>query len=191
VTGGSLGWDEGANDFDWTVTDTLPASARGQFPTEPRYADLRWDRTEQDLSLQHPRFREAIADLTATIHGRPKDELIGEDVRQHRRTLRLTRSVIAAITSFAILVSVLAVAAWQARNRAEDERQVATFRFLSATALNSLAGHLEHFSVDQHRFKPARHERSGLAGNGPFRTMSTPNSALIFSQNPIDDGFPI
>jgi WD40 repeat protein len=142
-----LGWDEGANDFDWTVTDTLPASARGQFPTEPRYADLRWARTEQDLSLQHPRFREAIADLAATIHGRPKDELIGEDVRQHRRTLRLTRSVIAAITSFAILVSVLAVAAWQARNRAEDERQVATSRFLSATALNSLDGHLDRAAL--------------------------------------------
>jgi WD40 repeat protein len=147
VTGGSLGWDEGANDFDWTMTDTLPVSARGRFPTEPRYADLRWARTEQDLSLQHPRFREAVADLAATIHGRPKDELIGEDVRQHRRTVRLTRSVTAAIITFAVLVSVLAVAAWQARNRAEDERQVATSRFLSATAINSLDGHLDRAAL--------------------------------------------
>ncbi|MCV2490980.1 TIR domain-containing protein [Geodermatophilus sp. YIM 151500] len=147
LTDGWLAWDEGARDFDWTVTNALPATARGRFTAEPRYVDLRWARTEHDLSLQHPQFREAIADLAATIHGRPKDELIGEDVRQHRRTVRVTRAVIAVITAFAVLVSVLAVTAWQARNRAEQERQVATSRFLAAAAINSLDRHLDRAAL--------------------------------------------
>jgi WD40 repeat protein len=147
LTDGSLRWDEGAKDFDWTVTNALPGTARGRFAAEPRYVDLRWARTEQDLSLQHPRFRGAIADLAATIHGKPKDELIGEDVRQYRRTVRVMRSVIAAITMFAVLLSVLAVATWQARNRAEREGQTAGSRFLSAAAINSLDRHLDRAAL--------------------------------------------
>ena len=42
-------------------------------------------------TLQHPAFATPSPTSRATIQGRPKDELIGEDVRQHRRTVRLAR----------------------------------------------------------------------------------------------------
>lgn len=147
LTEGSLVWDDAAGDVDWDRTDCLPAAARGRFTAEPRFVDLRWAHVEDDLSLQHPRFREAIADLAATVRGVPKDELIGEDVRRHRRTVRLARSVIAALTTFVVLVTVLASAAWSARNTAEQERKVATSRYLAAAAVDSLPRHLDRAAL--------------------------------------------
>ena len=50
--------------------------------------DLRWARSAESLSVRHSQFRAAILDIAAPLHGRPKDELDGEDVRGHRRTKR-------------------------------------------------------------------------------------------------------
>ncbi|GAA2773413.1 toll/interleukin-1 receptor domain-containing protein [Nonomuraea dietziae] len=38
-----------------------------------------------DLSLGSPAFLDTVATLASALHHRPKDELVGEDVRQHRR----------------------------------------------------------------------------------------------------------
>ena len=48
----------------------------------------------------------------------PKEQLIGEDVRQHRKLLVLQRAAIAALAVLTVTVAVSAVAALQQRNRA-------------------------------------------------------------------------
>jgi WD40 repeat protein len=137
LTDGELVWDSSTSDFDWATTTALPAVLRGVFTEEPRFIDLRWARAEQQLSLAHPRFRDCVADLAAPLHGRAKDELIGEDVRQHRRTRRTVRFVLTALatlTAVSILASVVAVIQ---RNEARDQTRLATSRELAATSVAS------------------------------------------------------
>jgi hypothetical protein len=118
-TEGEVCWDESGADFDWERTTALPAILRGRLGEEPRWIDLRWARSDTDLSLTNPRFREAIADLAAPLHGRRKDELIGDDVAQHRRLRRLTRSAVAALVS---LVMALGVALFYALAQRQEAR---------------------------------------------------------------------
>src|SRR3990172_7699891 len=82
VTDGELIWDRPTGDFDWTKTTALPRDLRAQFRDEPLYVDLRWAKTADNLSLRHSQFRGAVLDIAAPLHGKPKDELDGEDVRQ-------------------------------------------------------------------------------------------------------------
>lgn len=125
LTDGDIAWDDAAADFDWTRTDSLPRVLEGAFEHEPRFVDLRWARAAVDVSLRNPRFREAVADLAAPLHARPKDELIGEDVRQHRRALRLARSAAAGLLALAAAAAVFAFLAAGQRDRARAERREA------------------------------------------------------------------
>jgi len=93
LTDGTLVWD--GTDYDPERSTALPAALRGRFSEEPRHLDLRWARDEDHLDLQHSRFREAVADLAAPLHGLAKDELEGKDIRQHHRARRLAGGAVA------------------------------------------------------------------------------------------------
>jgi WD40 repeat protein len=134
LTEGDLVWDEAAGDFAWPQTTALPESLRGFFDEEPRWIDLCWARTAEDVSLRNPRFRSAVADLAAPLHGRSKDELIGEDVRQHRRAKALAWGGVSALTTLLAAVTVAAVIAILARNDARAQTRVALSGQLAAEA---------------------------------------------------------
>jgi WD40 repeat protein len=122
LTDGEVLWDESAGDFDWAKTTALPAALRGVFTEEPRFIDLRWARAKDDLSITHPRFRDNIAELAAVLHRTPKDELVGEDVRQHRRTMRLVRGAIGVLLILVLATASLAIIATGQRDQARMER---------------------------------------------------------------------
>ncbi len=132
LTEGELAWDEAAGDFDWGRSTAVPEALRGAFAEEPRYTDLRWARNGGGLTLEDDRFQEAVADLAGTLHGRPKDEMIGEQVRQHRRTIRLARGAVAVLSVLALAATVAAVLAVRASKRAEAEARTALSRQLAA-----------------------------------------------------------
>lgn len=100
LTDGEWHWDSEHNDFDWEASTAVPPALAGAFSEEPRHIDLRWAREETDLSLRHSRFRDRVAELAAPIHGVSKEDLEGEDVRQHRRR----RSLIQAVSAFLLLL---------------------------------------------------------------------------------------
>jgi hypothetical protein len=137
LTGGDLVWDEAAGDFDWSRS-ALPPVLRDIFREEPRYVDLRWARAGEDLSLRHPRFREAVAELAAPLHGKPKDELAGLDVREHRRTMRIARGAIAALAALTALATAAGITAVIQRNEAIQNEQIAQSRLLAAEAETNL-----------------------------------------------------
>ena len=120
LTSGELTWGDG--DFDWTRTTALPGGLMNVIRQEPMYLDLRWARSIGDLSLRNPRFREAVAELAAPLHGRSKDALIGEDIRQHRRTLRLAWSVGVGLVLLTVTSAAAGWTAVQQRNRATHAR---------------------------------------------------------------------
>ena len=123
LTGGELEW--GGHDFDWARTTALPGVLMNVLPHEPMYLDLRWARSIADLSPRNHRFREAVAELAAPLHGRSKDALIGEDIRQHRRTLRLAWSAAIGLVLLTLASVIAGRMAVQQRNRAAHARSEA------------------------------------------------------------------
>jgi hypothetical protein len=146
LTAGELAWNQDGEGPDRARTTALPASALSGLVLEPRWVDLRWARTADDVSLANARFRDAVAEVAATVIGRPKDELLGEDVRQYRRTKRVVRATIATLAALmlaAVAAAVVAIdkrgEAIAQRNRAVHEVTVARAQALAARAQLSLA----------------------------------------------------
>ena len=111
VTEGDWQWDPVRGDFTDDST-AVPDALRGAFAEEPLYLDMRWARDDLHLSLRHTRFRDAIAQLAAPMHGLSKDDLEGEDVRQHRRVRMLRTGALVTLTLLtfvAVLTGMLAV----------------------------------------------------------------------------------
>lgn len=70
------------------------------------------------MDQSNPRLRECVADIAAAVREVPKDTLVGEHIRQHRRTIRLVRSGLATLAIFLIAAVVAAVVAISQRNQA-------------------------------------------------------------------------
>jgi len=136
LTKGEIVWDRAARDFDWTQTTALPATLSGTFTDEPLYSDFREAGTGADLSLKNPDFRNRIARIAATLHGENLDDLIGEDVEQHRKFTLFTRSVVAGLAALLIALSVASWTAWK-------QRATAVSRELAAKSLAQVAAHPE------------------------------------------------
>jgi WD40 repeat protein len=132
-------WDEQAADFDQERTTALPPSLRGRFSEEPRFIDFSWARTEQHISLRHTLFRDRVADLAAPLHHRRKDDLVGEEIRQYRRTLLLARSTVVLLTVLSLLAGGFAVRATNAANQERRQRERAEAQLRLATARQLVA----------------------------------------------------
>jgi MTH538 TIR-like domain (DUF1863) len=112
LTGGELVWDTDARRFDPHRSTALPSQLHGVFDEEPMWLDLRWAATETNLTLRDPRLQDSVASLVAVVAGVRKDELLGEDVRQFRRTQRLARliaGVLSALLMYSIGVTLVVV----------------------------------------------------------------------------------
>jgi WD40 repeat protein len=123
VTGGTWQWDTSSDDFDWSASTAVPAALAGVFVSEPRHLDLSWAKAEDQLDLRNTRFRGNVAEIAAAVRGVPKDELEGEDVRQHRRTLRWAWGAALALALLTLLSAGTAAAA--VRNADEAQRNEA------------------------------------------------------------------
>jgi WD40 repeat protein len=132
VTGGTVTWDDTRGDFD--IRSDVPPSLRGWFSSEPLWVDLRWARTQDDVSLRNPRFRGDVADVAAPLRGMPKDALVGEDIRQHRRAVRLAWGASTLLVALTLLAAAAAVVAVVLRQRAIEQRDLARSRALAATS---------------------------------------------------------
>src|SRR5262249_39124857 len=80
------------------------------------------------------RFRDNIADLASTIRGIPKDLLIGEDVRQHRKSVLLRRMAVSAMAVLSVGLAVATFLAIEQRNEARRQAEIAVARQLAAEA---------------------------------------------------------
>jgi len=118
---------------DAAATTCLPAALIDAFDSEPRWLDLRWARDDAQLDLRNGRFRAAIADLAAPIHGIPKDDLEGDDVHQQRRARRLAITGVTAVALLAIAATTTAIIATDQRNQAQTQRQRANDEAVRAT----------------------------------------------------------
>ena len=137
LTDGELLW--AGTEVGWAHAETLPPALRTAFAKEPRYVNVRWARTVKKLGRRDARLRDALADLAGTLHRRPKDELFGEDVRQHRRALRLVWAAVTLLALLAAFATFEAVDARQARDDAQRQRKKAEVARDTALASQSKA----------------------------------------------------
>jgi tetratricopeptide (TPR) repeat protein len=103
LTEGELAWDGAADDFAWS--QALPPALKGRFAAEPKWVDVRDYRA--GAPARKGKFLDLAADLAATIHGMPKEDLLSQEVRQQRRALTLAWSAAASLLVLA------GAAAWQ------------------------------------------------------------------------------
>ena len=132
LTSGTMIWDPDKNAFS-DDSDAAPEALRALLESEPRYVDLAWAATEPDLTLSNPRFREAVADVAAPLHGVSKDQLIGEDIRQHKRSVRLRRSAVASLAAITLIAVAASVFAVRSARDANDQRDIADEQRQQAT----------------------------------------------------------
>lgn len=149
---GAIRWDARANDVDWENTTALPQALRGVFKDEPRYIDLTSSDTKAGYkSASH---RAKLADIAAVLLGKSKDELIGEDLSQQRRALRL------AWGAALVLLTTSLIAAWQ-WYEATVQRDLANERLTQAVDITERM----LFDIDE--------KLVGVAGAGGLRRSLT------------------
>jgi WD40 repeat protein len=116
-------WDPIRGNFSLSGIRILPECLDGAFDDEPRLLDLRWGRADPDtLSLRNAAFQELVADIAAPLKGVARDELIGEDLRQYRRSRRFAQSAIVVL--LVLTLSALSLA-WIAARQSGIARQQA------------------------------------------------------------------
>ena len=134
LVSGEIVWDDGERDFNWRETTALPPALAKTFANEPKYVDLRRLTERTAFDLRDPQLLDATAELAAPIHGVDKDELIGEDLRQHTRAKRLRRAAVGALAALTVLAVVGGVFAWQQRGEARRRATISDAQRLAAVS---------------------------------------------------------
>ena len=106
LTEGEIVWDEAIHDFDWNSTDAVPDVLSSAFASEPFYLDFRGFKSNR-LSFDDEQFVDHIASIAAALHRRSKDEIFGEHIRQHRKTMKLAWSAASALLVLAIAAVII------------------------------------------------------------------------------------
>lgn len=161
---GTLGWDRARNDFS-AASDCVPAPLRGAFREEPRWTDLSWFDAPGSSGASDPRFVEKVADLASAIRGVPRDELLGEDVAQHKRSWRLAKVALGTLTLLLIASVVASILAIAQRNEVLRQANTLLARQLAATSDSLLDRDLRRaqlLAVQAYRTEPTPETRAAL-----------------------------
>ncbi len=116
LTDGELRWDKDHKCYDPDRSTALNPALRHTFASDPLFVDLRdahkaaFERASpdgtSDSNTQLRNFRRAyrhpVAKIAARIRGVDPSELEGEDLRQHRRTLRVAWGAAACLVALTV-----------------------------------------------------------------------------------------
>jgi WD40 repeat protein len=168
LASGEIKWADDGGEFDPDLTTALNGVLRGRFTEQPAWVDLRWT----DLSTpdrRDPRLQDAVGSLMAAVQELPKDQLIGEHLREFRRTRRV--AVISGMALGSLLTtSVLAgVAAYRQSQEARRSAETALSRELSASSSRLLGSDPELaalLAVEAYRAAPTADAAIALGAAG-------------------------
>lgn len=157
LTDGTLVWDRERASFDWARTDALPREVLATaFAEQPRWVDLRWLR-DPEQTRSDPRLLDSVAQFVAPLTGRSKDDLIGDHVRQRRRTRRWLQATVSVLTALLLTAVAAGITAYEQRDRARAQTLVAQSRQLVAEASSISDTHPDlarQLLVQAYRFAP-------------------------------------
>jgi WD40 repeat protein len=162
LAGGTLKWDHSSASFASEPTTALPASLLHAFPEEPLFLDVRWARDgAAPLRLREPRFHEAILQLAATLHNRPKDELDGADIRNQRHARFLAACALIAI----LLASIFAFRQTRVSQEESLQNLAASLAANSAKVLSDSPDRVREaalLAIESNRINPSFEGNSSL-----------------------------
>ncbi len=130
---GTCDWDPDQNDWSPTAT-AVPPPLQGAFDGEPRWVDATWTATHPDLTRRDGRFLDLLAELAAPVQHTTKDAIVGEELKQHRRTVRTVTAAATLLFLLAVAAIIGAVVALDQRDQAEHRRQQALSQSLAGQA---------------------------------------------------------
>ena len=136
---GRLQWDPAGKRFDPAGSDAAPPALTqpGSLQSEPLYIDVSDDAPWDLRSLT---FRDKVTALAAPVHGKPKDELAGDDLREQRRFRRLRAAAIAGLAVLTVVAVVAAGVAFAQRQEAVRRLHDAVTAKLNSEGAAMLAG---------------------------------------------------
>lgn len=134
LTEGIMEWDDMNNCFLNPANNALPPAMDSIFKTEPFYIDLRKAKSEDDLSLDNPIFKNQILSLAAELHNMQPNDLASEEVKEHRRIIRIRNGVFGSLVFLLFLAMFAGWKANEKRKEAEIETRKAQSLTLAAIA---------------------------------------------------------
>ncbi|MHA6802810.1 TIR domain-containing protein [Salinifilum ghardaiensis] len=185
LTDGEFAWDERAGGVDWSTTTALPPALHGALREEPRWVDLRWLRSAEQVDRSNPRMRDNIADIAAAIREMPKDSLVGAHIRHQRRTVRLATAAVSTLSLLLVATLIASAVAVVQRNAAVEEAETARARQLAGLAVANLDSDLEAaqlLAAEAYRTRADAQTRSALfrsAAANPELTRFLPAGAEV------------
>lgn len=149
LTDGALIWDESKGDFDWKKTTAIPENLSGSFNNEPLYVDFRGEHSPEDLTLENPEFKTKLVLLAATLHKKPVGDMVGEGIRQHNRTKRITFSAIGVLIILLIASVLFGVLALEQKKEADKQTKIAQDSSESAQKQRDIANYQKQIAEDR------------------------------------------
>jgi len=126
LTDGEILWDQTTSDFDWSKTTAVPKNLSGVFKNEPLYVDFR-ENTSENLTLDNPDFKDKLVLIAATLHNKTVGNMVGEAVKQHKRTMRIRNAAISVLSTLLVAAILLSIYAVKQKKVAEAETLKALF----------------------------------------------------------------
>lgn len=180
---GGLVWDETLGDFDPVASPSLHPVLFGVFPRQPLWANLSEARDDPAMTYEHRGFVELLGQAIGGLHGKPPNEVFGEDLRIHKRTRRLTVGAIAALSAL-LLTAVGAGAVAVANEReATKQRAAATSRELAAQSMAWTGPRALLLAAEAYNTDPTAEATSALltAIDDPVTAPDSDNRSLVAS----------
>ena len=162
---------------------------------------MRWYAANPLIGKSDPRFGERVADLASALRGVARDTLIGDNVRQHRRALRLARAAVTVLSVLLVLSIVASILAVGQRNEAREQARISQARQLAATARSITGteiGTARLLAVQAYRLVPELQTEGALlstltaspqlvrefdAGSRVWNTAGTADGRLVVAAN--------
>ena len=137
LTDGELDWDDGRQRLQCRGAD--PARPQGLVPARAPVGRSALSAKRRPRLDATRASRDCVGELAAPMHDLPKDELIGEDIGQHRRTLRLAGGGGGLLVLLLALAVVGGIVALLQRNEAIAQKQRAQSEALRDVEANCCA----------------------------------------------------
>ena len=122
LVSGEIRIDDVSKRVDWNGTNALPPALSAYITTVPLYVDLRRTADQAELTLDDPKFKHAVNKLVARFRNVDPNEMVGEEILQHRRNLRVRNGAVAALIALTLISIVAAYIALREAAAARDER---------------------------------------------------------------------
>jgi WD40 repeat protein len=136
LTNGELVWDEQRGGFDPDRSTALPPALIDVFESEPLFCDFRWAQRSEFQDLSSENYADAVGTIAATLNGVEKSAIVGQDLAEHKKTLRLARSAVIGLATLAGIAVTAAIIANHQRLVAQQRMRDVMAHDLSSAAIS-------------------------------------------------------